>query len=126
MQSYKNRFKDNLQELLDYTKEHGRFPAMTQFDIRDYKRFIDFLTEVTHDTNFGVSPINRPHIDYRPPDVKLFQKYARKISNLKTLAHLRSEGKKLDREIEDLERQLLEAEETLSMGKDYIPYEVRI
>jgi len=127
MQSLKDRFKDNISEVLDYTQEHGRLAAMEHYEIKDYVCFDRFLKEETDEPNFGVAPINRPSFpDNRPADIKLFQKYAKKVALLKTLARLRSEGKKLDGEIEDLEQQLLEAEEALSMGRDYEPCEVRI
>lgn len=126
MQSIKNRLGDKIPEVLDYTRQYGRSAAMDKFGIKDYICFDKFLKEETDEPNFGVAPINRPRISNRPVDVQLFQAYARKVSLLKTLARLRSEGKGLDKRIEDLEQQLVEAEEALNVGRDYEPCEVRI
>lgn len=100
----------NIPEVLDFTRQNGRFAAMDKFDIRDYPAFVKFLKEETGDENFGIQ-INRPRIEDRPVDIQLFQAYSRKVSMLKNLARIRREGKRLDAHIERLEQQLLELEE---------------
>lgn len=111
MQSLKARFKDQIPDILDHTRQYGRFPAMTEFGIKCYDSFVNFLTEETNDPNFGISPIKPLRISYRPLDMQLAQAYLHKVSVLKAEANLRAEGKRLDKRIESLQLQLLEAGE---------------
>ncbi|MBA7567487.1 hypothetical protein ES708_09199 [subsurface metagenome] len=129
MKTVRTRIKEagyTIPEFLDYTKANGRWAAMRLIKIKDYVCIDKFLKEETDEPNFGVAPINRPVLNNRPADVQLFQKYAKKVAVLRALASARAEGKKLDREIEDLEAQFLKEWELLSMSRNYEPCEVRI
>jgi hypothetical protein len=133
MQSIRKRIEKagfTIPEFLNFVKENGRFVAMDKIDFKTYDRFLKFLVEETNDPNFGVSPtIAHPRPDNRPTDIKLLQKYQKKISLLRSLALARRRGKRLDREIEELERQFQEEIEAWGIGGQsevFEPCELRI
>jgi len=53
MQSLRTRLAEQKEEVLDYTRRHGRSPAMEKFNVRDYVCFAHWLEEVTGDSLFG-------------------------------------------------------------------------
>jgi len=60
------------------------------------------------------------------PDVRLAQKFVRKLSLLKLQARLRAEDKRLDEEIEMLKRKILLGEMAWNIEGDYDPTELKL
>jgi hypothetical protein len=126
VKSLKNRLKDIIPEVLDYTKQYGRSAAMDKFGVRDYVRFVKFLTEVTHDPNFGIAPINRPSVNYKAPITEYMGECAA-IAHLTEMdARIKATIARKKRRLAELEQKIFEAEEQLYSDRDYIPCEVRI
>ena len=53
MKSLHTRLDPIREEVLEYTKQQGRFKAMAKFEVKDYGRFSRWLEEVTGDAEFG-------------------------------------------------------------------------
>lgn len=63
---------------------------------------------------------------FMAPDVRLLQKYTRKVSLLKLQARLRAENERLDKEIAMLERKILLGEMAWNVEGDYDPSELKL
>ena len=95
MKTLHTRLDHQKEEVLDYTKRFGRFPAMSKFRVADYLCFSKWLKEVTGDANFGICPKFSAH------EHQSLGEYA--IQTLiRTLFDLKAENQRLHEEIEHL------------------------
>lgn len=82
MQSLKTRFNGNIQEVVKYAKQFGIFPAMQQYQVKDYSAMCRFLEEQAPDEHFNLTQIETS--DFSQPDAfdKLLETMLRKYSTL--------------------------------------------
>lgn len=124
MQSLKNRFKDKIPEVLEYTRQNGRWAAMEHFGIKDYVCFYRFLKEETDEPNFGVAPINRPTISYRPLDLQYMDVNASIPPLIKLIHRLERQVARKKMRRDELEALLREARDL--PDEDWEPCEIGI
>lgn len=104
MKSLHARLDPIKDEVLSFTEEFGRFKAMSQFGVRDYLCFSNWLKEVTGNENFGINP--KICLDgHRTLGDQLVDAFLRKVAELQT------ERETLRQRIDYLEWQLAAASE---------------
>ena len=54
MQSLRNRFNGNSQEVVDYARTMGIWKAMEKYQVKDYIAFTNFLEEQTVNNDFAI------------------------------------------------------------------------
>lgn len=95
MQSLRTRLAEQKEEVLDYTKRHGRSPAMEKFGVRDYVCFSKWLEEVTDDPLFGFEAACR-HDGNMPLLDALLERFLFKVAKLEAeVKRLRLENEML-------------------------------
>jgi len=81
MQPLRTRLDEIKDEVLEYTKQRGRFKAMGKYQVRDYGCFSRWLEEVTGDPEFGFEAASRT---LRGEDLldTLLEKFLAKVAKL--------------------------------------------
>ena len=91
MKSLHTRLDPIKEQVLRFTRLFGRFEAMNEFQVADYKCFTDWLEEVTCDKNYGINPEFCSHGSQR-----VLNQVATKV--VRTLLDLQVENKRLREE----------------------------
>ena len=109
MKSLRVRLDPIREEVLDYTKRHGRSPAMDKFGVRDYVCFANWLEEVTDDPFFGFEAACRNNGNMPLLDA-LLERFLFKVAKLEAeVKRLKLENEML-REDRDQRQEIQEAQ----------------
>jgi len=113
MQSLHTRLDPIKEEVLNYTKRHGRFKAMEKCGVKDYVCFHNWLEEVTDDPLFGFEVACRNDGNMSLLDT-LLERFLFKVAKLEAeVKRLRLENEML-RETRD-QRQEIQEEKILAV-----------
>lgn len=133
MQSFSKKYEGREQEILNYINEecggdkYGS-KVMEHFKAKDYIAWRNYVDKIAQ--KFGFKFLERQHCSIaehlKAPDIRLSQKYSRKVSVLKLKARLEAEDKRLDKEIEELRRQILLGEMAWNVEGDYESSDLRL
>lgn len=130
MMSFRNRFKGRELEILNYINEQGGdrygYSTMEHFGAKDYISWRKYVDKIAEELDFKFVERSRSPLPnhYRPVDVRLIDALIRRVSLLKLQARLRTQIRKREEHIKELEQELIEAAE--NEAGDFMPEEVLI
>jgi len=128
MKSLKKRFEGRELEILGYINEHGGnkygYTAMEHFGAKDYIAWRRFADEIAQEFNFQFAPREVSYIAdcFKSPDVQYMAECAGEMALIKKVARLELEIKRKRERIEQLKRDIAEAEEAVN----YEPEGIRV